>query len=387
MAKRNPNHPIKGLHTKRGWYYFQASTPKDGSPRPVAVALGTKDLVEAIGKAEQARADLLAWQAAKRNTFDEMLPRYLREKAEDSPKTRTQREMVLRSFSRILGNPRLADITAAMIDEWRAHVSEHGIWLAGERSGMAKNGRAKRGKIEGPRSSTTVKTYTIVVKAFFNWAVDRGLIEQSPVRRLKRQTLVVRTRVQEFLTEAHREILLKAEAPEGIRFILHFGFFQGLRDSEMLAMTADWLWIAPDWNSGTVTVKEQEIIYQNGNKGWWKPKTREMRTIPLHPRVLEFLKSYGMRRPWMLRPENERWPNPGMQSKRYDAHKTMERLGKKAGVPKLNYHILRHSFATHLVMKGVTLADVAGLLGDTLSVTEKNYAGYSPSLANPLSVL
>jgi site-specific recombinase XerD len=252
---------------------------------------------------------------------------------------------------------------------------------------MAKNGRAKRGKIEGPRSSTTVKTYTIVVKAFFNWAVDRGLIEESPVRRLKRQTLVVRTRVQEFLTEAHREILLKAEAPEGIRFILHFGFFQGLRDSEMLAMTADWLWIAPDWNSGTVTVKEQEIIYQNGNKGWWKPKTREMRTIPLHPRVLEFLKSYGMRRPWMLRPANERWPNPGMQSKRYDAHKTMERLGKKAGVPKLNYHILRHSFATHLVMKGVTLADVAGLLGDTLSVTEKNYAGYSPSLANPLSVL
>jgi integrase len=196
-----------------------------------------------------------------------------------------------------------------------------------------------------------------------------------------------KTKRQEFLTDEQREMLLAHDTSEEIRFILMFGFFAGLRDGEMLAMTKRWIWISPEGVRGTVTVQNENFTRRDGRRWVWWPKLREMRTIQLHTRLLEYLKGYGMREPWMLRPQNEFWPPENKISKRYDAHKSMALLVRKLGLPQLNYHILRHSFATHLAMKGVSLADIAGLLGDSLKVTEETYAGYCPGKANPLSVL
>jgi len=81
------------------------------------------------------------------------------------------------------------------------------------------------------------------------------------------------------------------------------------------------------------------------------------------------------------------WPADNVKSKRFDASKGMTALARRLGIRKLNYHIQRHTFATLLVTKGVSLADVAGLLGDTLQVTQDHYAGYSPNKVNPLAVL
>ncbi len=386
-SSSNGSFGVKGLHRKRGWFYFQPPTPKDGGVRPVAMALGTRDLVEAITLVEAKRGELEQWQAARRRTLDELLPMYYHEKREDSVKSKRQREMVLGSFSAVLGNPRIEEVTPERIDEWRGHVRMHGANPESGREEKAKNGKLKRPKLVTPRSDATLRTYTIVVKAFFNWAVERKWIQVSPVRRLKRQTLVVRTKVQDFLTDEEREKLLAEEMPDYLRFILMFGFFAGLRDGEMLAMKRSWIWIAKDGSGGTVTVQNQAVVCRDGKPWLWRPKKREMRTVPLHPRLIGFLEGYGMREPWMLRPDREFWPDPGTDGKRFDAHRAMAGLAKRAGVRKLNYHILRHSFGTSLVMKGVSLAEVAGLLGDTLKVTEENYAGYCPSRVNPLAVL
>ena len=152
-------------------------------------------------------------------------------------------------------------------------------------------------------------------------------------------------------------------------------------------MTPDWLWLAPDGSRGSVVVQETPIQFTDGKRGLWRPKTRQCRTIPLHPRLLAFLRSYGMRRPWMLAPEKELWPDETKNAKRFDAKKALAGVAKRAGVTGLNFHILRHSFATHLAMKGVPLAEIAGLLGDSLRVTEDHYAGFCPNKVNPLEVL
>lgn len=375
---------IKGLHTKRGWFYFQPSKPKGGL-RPVAIALGTKDLAEALGIMAEKRADLAEWQASRARTLEVVLPVYYAAKAHDAVSTRRQREVVLAGFKDILGNPRVDSITLEMIESWREHVRELGGVLP-------KPG--KLGAVAGPvkepvkgRSPTTLRSYTIVVRAFLNWAVEEGMIRSSPMRKMKRQVTVARTKVQDFLSEEEREILLAAEAPDYVRLILHLGFFAGLRDGEMLALSPRWIWVAEDWSRGTLTVQNQPIVFHDGAPGEWRPKVRELRVIPLHPRLLAFLKDYGLRAPWLLMPDKERWPGEGKNSKRFDAHKALYGLAKRTGVRHLNYHILRRSFATHLVMKGVALADVAGLLGDTLQVTQAHYAGYSPNQGNPLEVL
>lgn len=385
MAKENR---VKGLYVKRGWYYYQPPTPKHGDKkRPAGIALGTQDLVEAIRLLDEKRSEMVEWQAAQRHTMREYLPRYFRAKADDSPQAVRQRVMVVESFCEVMGNPKMTAISQEMIEQWIDHVEKHGANTAGAERKKDKHGKLMKPKQVKPRSSATIRTYLVVLKAFFNWAVEEKILTASPMKRMKRQTTVAKTKVQVFLTEEQRERVLALEMPDHVRFILMFGFFAGLRDGEMLAMTRRWLWISADGKRGTVTVQDQPFTRADGSAGLWRPKAREMRTIPLHERLLTFLASYGMQEPWMLRPDREHWPNEGMTSKRFDCHKTLKKLGAEAGVKNLNYHILRHSFATHLAMKGVSLADIAGLLGDTLAVTEKNYAGYSPSKANPLAVL
>ena len=395
---------IKGLFTKRGWYYFQPPTPKDKSmSRPGPVALETRDFVTAVTKLDEKRHEILEWQAARRKTLDEVLPRYFRAKKGDSLFSRRQREMVLTGFSQVLHNPKVEAINTAMIEDWRQHVLKHGSSLKTGRPvkktvviPLAESERVSRKRTRkeivteparGQRSPATVKTYTIVVKAFFNWAVEEKLIAVSPLKKMKRQTTVARTKVQDFLTEEEREIILAAEAPDYMRFILHFGFFAGLRDGEMLAMTPRWIWISDEGDRGTITVQNEKITDTDGKVSEWRPKVRQIRTIPLHPRLLDFLRAYRTRAPWMLKPEKALWPAENLKSKRFDASKGLTTLAARIGVRKLNYHILRHSFATHLVMKGVSLADVAGLLGDTLKVTQDHYAGYAPNKVNPLAVL
>jgi integrase len=253
--------------------------------------------------------------------------------------------------------------------------------------GGKSGGRSLNVQTGKPLSGTTIKTYTICLRAFVNWLLEQKILRIDPMAKLKRQTRVSSTRRHEFLTEAQREALLAAEMPDYARLILMLGFFAGLRDGEMLAMTPEWLWLAADGSRGSVTVQETPIQFTDGKRGVWRAKTRQCRTIPLHPRLLAFLQSYGMKRPWMLAPEKERWPDETKNAKRFDAKKALAGVAKRAGVTGLNFHILRHSFATHLAMKGVPLAKIAGLLGDSLRVTEDHYAGFCPNLANPLEVL
>ncbi len=59
----------------------------------------------------------------------------------------------------------------------------------------------------------------------------------------------------------------------------------------------------------------------------------------------------------------------------------VERAGLTYGREKsggVTFHTLRHSFASHAVMRGVDLYTVAQLLGDSLKMVEDTYAHLSP---------
>jgi integrase len=374
---------VKGLYERNGWFYFQPPKPK-GLPRPTAVSLGTKDLVTALQEMATRRLEFSILRAVRAGTLEEVLPSYYAAKGADAKATRLARKVILDSFKDATGNPRVDAIDGKLIDAWRAVLAETG---------------GKRGK---PVSLATLKSYTVTLRAFLSWAVEKKLIRVHPLPRMERHMRVGATRVQGFLTEEDREKLLAAEAPDYVKLILLLGFLAGLRDSEMLALNPKWIWISEDGTRGTLTVQATPIVFAAKRRkpgdaipavapplrtGMWQPKNRKKRSIPLHPRLLEFLKEYGLRSPWLLAPEKVEWPGEEMNAKRFEAKKALAGVAKRAGVGRVTFHMLRHSFATHLVMKGVTLADVAGLLGDSLKVTEEHYAGYAPSKANPLEVL
>jgi integrase len=372
---------IKGLYRKQesGWFYYQPPTPEGGGGRPRAVALGTQDLVKAIEKVREMAGESRILAAARKGTLEEVLPIYYREKGEDEKSTRLQREVVLNGFRAIVGNIRVGELTAETVRDWRDHLREFG------------GGKEKKAKGLSPSS---LKSYTIVLKAFVKWAGEAGYLKGDPMKKVgRRQVAVKSTRVQDFLTVDERELLLagvaEEETSEEAEFIVWFGFFTGLRDGEMLAMTRKWLWISDDWSRGTLTVQDTEITFNDAARarGMWSAKGKRKRVIPLAPRLLEWLRGYGLREPFMLAPQKPLWPAEDKNSKRYDAKKALAGLARRVGVRKLNYHILRHSFGTHLAMKGVPMVEIAALLGDTVSVTEEHYVGFSPSRVSPVGLL
>lgn len=364
---------VKGLYARNGWYYFQPPTPCKGGVRPPPVALRTKDYLTAVVAASEERDTTQAMFAAKRMTLEEILPRYYREKGDHTKATRHARVSILDGFKDLLGNPRVDQIDGDMMQRWWEYLGRQGGSLKGR----------------GALAPASKKTYVITVRAFLNWAIAEKLLKGDPLKRLRSQTRVKSTRIQEFLTEDERELILAAaeDQPDYLQLILHLGFFAGLRDAEMLAMKKEWLWIAPEGDRGTLAVQGTAIKFKNGTNGTWQPKGKRTRVVPLHPRLLAFLQGYGLREPFMLAPHKPLWPNDETHSRRFDAKKLLAAVGVKVGVRKLNYHILRHSFATHLAMKGVALAQIAGLLGDGLKVTEDHYAGFCPNKVNPLAVL
>lgn len=364
---------MPGLYEKRGWYYYRPPTPK-GAPRSASIALRTQDYLTAVTLAVTERDTTSVQHSARHGTLEEILPRYYRDKNEHKKSTRIARIQILDGFKDILGNPRIDQIDEEMMGRWWDHL--------GEKGGSLKAKRAMK-----PSSK---KSYLITVRAFLNWAIAERLLKGDPIKRLRMHTRVKSTRVDEFLTEDEREKLLAAasDKPDYLKLILHLGFFAGMRDSEMLAMKREWVWISPEKDRGTISIQDTPIQFQDGSQGTWQPKGKRTRVIPLHPRLIEFLLDYGMREPFMLAPEKDRWPNDDKKSKRFEAKKSLSSLGDTAGLSRnLNYHILRHSFATHLAMKGAMLAEIAGLLGDGLKVTEDHYAGFCASRTNPLSVL
>ena len=364
---------VKGLYQKResDWWYWQPPTPKDGSARPKPVALGTKDYVEAVVKVSELAGAQQVSQAAKRGRLDEALAKYYKAKGDDSEDTRRVREMVLGNFSGVLGNPRMEAINAAMLGEWREHL-------------MTKGGTKDGTK---PIAASTAKSYLITVRAFLNWARTEGMISGDPMVQLKRHTKIKATKVHDFLTSLDRDKLLQPQGtPKHLRLVLLLGFYAGLRDKEMLAMTPEWVWIHPDGERGTIRVQDTTITYEDGTIGTWRPKGRDRREIPMHKEILAHFKKHGVESPWVVRPDKERWPK-GKQSKRYDARKALETLRAAVGVRKLNFHIMRHSFATQLAMADVPIATIAYLLGDRVQVAEDHYAGFIPSRVNPLAVL
>ncbi len=68
--------------------------------------------------------------------------------------------------------------------------------------------------------------------------------------------------------------------------------------------------------------------------------------------------------------------------KPFDSQRFIRRLArvcKKAGLRKIGWHTLRHTFASHLAMKGVPLNVVQTLMGHTTIATTMRYAHLAPS--------
>ena len=196
------------------------------------------------------------------------------------------------------------------------------------------------------------------LKSFFTYQAIEGRLPESPAENLKGPR--GSKRLPKFLTKADAARLLAA--PNGMsyddvraRAMLEMLYAAGLRVSELLG------------------IKPESVNLQ---EGWVRVlgKGAKERLVPVHARALSALRAY-------LALRERRFPSPdaelflgrsGRKLSRVQFWRVLRELGHRAGLGSaVHPHLLRHTFATHMLAGGADLRSVQEMLGHAdLSTTE-----------------
>jgi integrase len=140
----------------------------------------------------------------------------------------------------------------------------------------------------------------------------------------------------------------------------------GLRLGEILALR----WDAVDLKAGRLHVREAAARGIVGT-----PKSGRAREVPLNDTAIAMLRSHKhLRGPLVFCTDGG-----GMLTKG-EAKAPLRRAQRRAGIVALGWHDLRHTFASHLVMRGVSIKAVQELLGHATIEMTMRYAHLAPTV-------
>ncbi len=211
-----------------------------------------------------------------------------------------------------------------------------------------------KGEITGGHVvESTISRYLSALKSFFSYMELAGIMNSNPVEKVRHPRL--RRKVPDFLSpEEVVELLNVFDNEKNLRekTILSLLYYCGLRVSELCNLRVEDVSLSPPYI---------KILMGKGNKD---------RLVPLNEKVVQLVEEYLEKE----RPRFYLFPGKRNSSlKMYEStvFRILKKAAKKAGIRKnVHPHVLRHSFATHLVMNNVSVKVVQELLGHSnLSTT------------------
>ncbi len=221
---------------------------------------------------------------------------------------------------------------------------------------LMDKGRVKRIESEkqpkglGPK---TVRNIMQVISSAMDFAVAQKIITENPckavalpkVEKQEMQTIPAE-QLQAFLTEA------KAS---GVYEMYYIELSTGLRRGELLGLK----WQDIDWNNAVITVRRQ-VARVNGKITEAPLKTKNSyRRVSISPQAIEVLKAQKAK-------TNSEYvfPSPtGGPISPDSVNNMLKRVLARAGIPKVRFHDLRHTFATIALQNGVDIKTVSSILG------------------------
>ena len=156
---------------------------------------------------------------------------------------------------------------------------------------------------------------------------------------------------------------LMATTSDDIKLAIAICYYTGVRRGELLGLT----W--QDVDRQTVTISKQldtqHFIYT-------APKTKNsFRTIPIPVALVNMLNEYRRTKPLDI--QRRLFPKP------YGTYYGMKRAIKTVD-SRLSPHCLRHTYATHLLARGMDIRTVAALLGDNVKTVINTYIHYNDDM-------
>jgi integrase/recombinase XerD len=223
----------------------------------------------------------------------------------------------------------------------------------------------------GMRSSSIARKVTALRQFFKFCCLEKGL-ESNPAERLR--SPVQARRLPKFLDQEQVTRLLEAvdtglpyeRGPEEAlkardRALVYLMYASGLRVSEVVGLTPHQI----DLGMGYVRVRG---------------KGSKERIVPFAPVAGEKLSAWVEARPGLAPATDHLFVNHrGLVLTRESCWKILKSLALQAGLPlTLSPHVLRHSFATHLLQSGMNLRSLQMLLGHSDLSTTQIYAHVTP---------
>ena len=221
-------------------------------------------------------------------------------------------------------------------------------------------------KAEG-RSAATIARKLAAIKGFYQFMQREGYLKTDPSEAIEASNKGLH--LPRYLSVEEIESLLEQPnlgTPEGYRdrTMLEVLYATGMRVSELMNIPVSNIHL--DW--------EMLVAYGKRNKE---------RMIPLGKTAIKFLRSYlDFVRPELLKQQEQAAEKNGLKNKgrktvenlfltrsgqpmsRIRFYQILEQYAKEAGITKkISPHVLRHSFATHLLNNGADLRVVQELLG------------------------
>lgn len=204
---------------------------------------------------------------------------------------------------------------------------------------------------EENKKESTISRSLASIRSFYQYLIRTKKIKKDPTSKI--ESPKINKRVPNILTSKEVELLL--EQPKDVdlkgtrdKAMLEFAYATGMRVTEMISLNID-----------DVKLDEGYVVCKGKNKS---------RNIPLGSMSLKALKEYMEdSRPYLIRDEEEPalFVNiSGTRLTRQGFWKIVKYYKEQAHIEKdITPHVLRHSFATHLLQNGAELKAIQTMLG------------------------
>ncbi len=207
----------------------------------------------------------------------------------------------------------------------------------------------------------TINNYLACLRRVLSVAQEWGLIEHIP----RFRWLKLSAPSFDFLTFEEAERLVTSAEPEW-RVMILTALKTGMRHGELMELRWN-----PDVNLDLGLIKVSRAMFL-GKVG--TPKNSKPRDIPMGQQLKAELTDYGRQRRGNLVFSNER----GEPLTAAQCRAPLDRACKAAGLRHISWHVLRHTFASHLIMRGAPIRVVQELLGHSTITMTMRYSHLSP---------
>jgi integrase len=213
-----------------------------------------------------------------------------------------------------------------------------------------------RDYLSNRKNNTSIYAYRkdyINLKAFFNYAISKDYLRTNPLKKIK--SIRIPQKYPKYFTDVEIKSFIETVDEKDFLDIILFALNTGIRQGEIINLR----WKQIDFEKNNLLITNTE---------YFETKNKRARIIPLNKEALRIIEARNKDNQFVFTYNTEKIKADYLQT-RFKKWIITSEVN-----PKLSFHSLRHTFASNLVSKGISIYHVSKLLGHSSVETTQIYA-------------